>query len=273
MELKPYILGYQDLCARMVEPSADADPLRLDVLDPENLDFYRLINAGNRLAFGGLGMPAWVQLDCCTLPSAMIGFAARRQEIDAELWRGLVDYVVSGFGAAAGERLAAYDGWVPVSEYCAVQTMEPGTVTGFSLYTLCRGRGLGLRTKALALLCYGAQRQIGLTQYDNWAIRTHCRLGALHVLRPGAAPHSRPDNTFVYALDVPGPDLLRGLASGERARVETEPPTIEARVEGSRMPQRIAELEAEHGPLALVYPGLRKEAEEMALTLRPTAAA
>src|SRR5205823_2708548 len=117
--------------------------------------------------FGDLGMPPWVQLDCCTLPSAMIGFARPREHIPADTWSAILQHVERVFGAAARAAFHTYDGPVPVSEYCALPTHQPGRVVGLSLFALFSGSGSGLRTKALALRCYGAQIQIGVTQYTN----------------------------------------------------------------------------------------------------------
>ena len=135
-----------------------------DIFDPAALDFYRLVNGGNHAAFGDLGMPAWVQLDCCTLPSAMVGLALPRASLDPALFGRIAHHIGRVFGAEAEARLADYDGLVPVSEYCGLPTDVPGVTVGFSMFTLLPNLKLGLRAKALALLAYGTRVQLGTTQ-------------------------------------------------------------------------------------------------------------
>src|SRR5262245_34622577 len=127
VDVRPFVLGAE----RTARPLWEACPLDgalfVDVLEPASQPFYRLVNAGNARAFGGLGMPAWVQLDCCTLPTAMIGFAVAREALDGALWRDLRGRVFATFGAAAAAELDGWRGPVPVSEYTALPSVEPGT--------------------------------------------------------------------------------------------------------------------------------------------------
>lgn len=251
--LRPYFLGYEGVCAglRTRNPFDRAEVV--EIFEPDNQNFYRLVNAGNRLAFQGIGMPPWVQLDCCTLPSAMVGFCVDRDEVEESMWTQLVAYTAQGFGAAAATALAGYAGPVPVTQYCAVASLVPGTMVGFSLYALLPGLGLGLRTKALALHCYGCRFQIGMTQYTNSAVRTHSTLGPLEILEPVAWPHLLQTETFIYRLDLDGVDLegvaLRGLsaplAPDHAVRVALGPQTH----------VRVTALLEQHGRLEICPPG------------------
>jgi hypothetical protein len=243
-ELSPYLLG----AAATVAPLARACPLPgAALLDPFRDDgalFARLSFAGNALAFSSvLAMPRWVHLDVCMTASAMIGFAAPQGAIDPALW--------SRLALAAGD--PPIDGWrgpVPLTEYCALATAEPGTVVGFSLYSLAPGRGLGVRTKALALACHGAARQIGITQWSSPAVATHLAFGPLELLEPRAPAHSLPDQTFLYRVTIP-PGRLDALLAGDRPA----PPPVDDAVElpaDARAAERAAELKRRWGRLAIV---------------------
>ena len=255
VKLHPYIMG----SARLLKHFAARSPLpqmaEVEIFDPRSQAFYRLVNAGNNLAFGGLGMPAWVQLDCATLPSAMFGFAIAREDCALDLWSKLCALVARDFGDEAAAELEGYEGLVPVSEYCALPTPDPEVWVGFSLYALLPGLALGVRTKALALHCYGAGRQVGMTQYTNKAVQTHCAFGALRVVEAHAPPHSRPWDTFIYEVDVSD--------AGRLARLVQEGPLVEegvhetSRVEvvaGQTWREVAAQMEA--GPVYVVAPGV-----------------
>lgn len=267
-EYRPFILGHPMLARRLVAACPLPDALFVDVLAPENLAFFRLVNAGNHLAFGEMVMPAWAQLDCATLPSAMIGFARPKEELDPALWELLLSSVRERFGELAAREAEAFRGPIPVSEYCALPSFEPGAVVGFSLYSLVAGLGLGVRSKALALRCYGAVRQVGVTQYNSPALHTHCAFGPLEILSARAAPHSRPNDTFVYGVDVSDTAHLDALIS-EGSRPEApEPADVYLPLAPTGMPERVEALQRERGRLALVWPGVVERDGGRALALR-----
>jgi hypothetical protein len=268
--LRPYVMGYGPHVAPMLARCPLPDARCVDIFDPAQQPFYQLVNAGNQLAFGGIGMPAWVQLDCATLPTAMIGFWAAREAIPEALWAALLAQVGRVFGAAAEAEAARWSGPVPLSEYCAIPSAAPETWVGYSLYTLAAQveglarAGLGIRTKALALACYGARFQIGMTQYHNRAVQTHAAFGSLPILEPRARPHTQPEQTFVYRLEVPPLERLRALIDrgqegacppeplrGDDLCVEVAPAGVGAQVEA---------LARQHGPLTLLSPGVREGA-------------
>ncbi len=212
MKLVPFVFGHgpwlQSWAARLPPMPDCAAPVVIDVLDDQSEGFFRLINAANARAFGDLGMPPWVQLDCATLPTAMVGFAASARTLDAPLR--------SDLAARAGVDVDD-DALVPLAEYCALPTPAPGHVVGFSLFTL--RPGLGVRAKALGLLAMQAQVQTGVTQIDNRALRTHCRFGPLLIEKRAVRVHSKPGATLVYRLQVPPPSTLMALGSGALSRV------------------------------------------------------
>ncbi len=201
----PFLLGTAAVSGELLERAPGADVRFVDATAPQNAVFFRLLNAGNALAYGGLGMPDWVQLDCCTLPSVMAGFALRRRDLDPALVRALLHGYERRFGAA-GE--LADDDWIPVSEYCALPTPTPGLVIGVSLFSLVRGLGLGLRSKALGLLVLRATRQLGVTQRHSHGERAHRRLGALRVVRDRLPVHPRAADSYLYELQVPAQEQL-----------------------------------------------------------------
>lgn len=202
----PWLSGWRARVPTL--PDAEA-AVAIDVLDDDSVAFFKLMLAGNARAFGDIGMPAWVQLDCATLPTAMIGFARRAADLDPA--------VVDDLCARAGLAGVAQDQLVPVAEYTALCTPVGGDVVGFSLFSLVPG--LGLRAKALALLVMGARHQTGITQIDNIAVKTHARLGPLEIVRLSVQVHSRPTTTLVYRLSVPDDDTLSSLARGQQTHV------------------------------------------------------
>lgn len=151
---------------------------------------------------GALGMPRWVLLDCCLLPTAMVGFEAPRSAIPA----------------AAADKLDPTGEleWIAVSEYVALPSVEAGRHIGISLFSLVQGAGLGVRSKALGLRAVGSTELIGVTQYASAGVAVHLRFGPLAIVTESVGVHSRPGETFVYRLDVPEPDVLAQLARGER---------------------------------------------------------
>lgn len=211
LRLRPWVLGDRPLVqslASRIQSQTGLNPLCFEVLEASSLGFYALVNAANAHAFGGLGMPAWVQLDCCTLPSAMIGFAAPREAVDPALTKALEQGTAP---LSIEARLAAKrQPWIPVSEYCALIRPD-GQLSGCSLFSILKGFRLGLRTKALALLAHDRLYQLGLTQYQNNAVQTHASFGPLEIIRARAYAHTRPEQTFVYRLQVPPPPMLRSV--------------------------------------------------------------
>ena len=256
LQLRPYILSQASTLPALMARSPLPDTLGIDAFLLENQDFYRLVNAANRHAFGGLGMPSWVQLDCCALPSAQIGFCVPRDQVDPSLWAALTAHVETEFGATARSALSAYTGPVPMSQFCAVASLTPGVMVGFSLFSLVPRAGLGVRTKALALHCYGCTAQIGVAQYDNPAVRTHCQFGPLRLLQPVAWPHRLDTSTFVYELDLSQVDLAAMARHGaRRAQLVTTPGRLWRVPVGPETYLQIQALQDQQGNLAIAPPG------------------
>lgn len=198
-EFVPFVLGLPRFVAPWAGRSPVAGTRLLDVLAPEQATFFQLLTAGNALAYGERAMPAWVQLDCVTLPSAMIGLALRAADVPADL------------RARFGSALEGYEGLVPVAEFGGVCTPESGTIVGFSLFSLLAGLRLGVRAKALALACMGATAQIGITRRAGPVRRAHEVFGPLRVLADQPAVHPSAADTLVYELTVPPRAVLEVL--------------------------------------------------------------
>jgi hypothetical protein len=195
----PFAFGAADNLARL-DPAPLGAPLRrLPAEAPTALRFHQQLSALNAAAFGGMGMPAWVQLDLGALPSAFIGWALPADQLPLHLAQQL--------GAADGDL-------VPVAETLAVPTLVPGRVMSCSMASLLPGRHLGLAAKLLGLAALGATEALGVTQYDNPALRSHTRLGDLEIVQPHLPFHSRPDVSFLYRLRVT-PALLAAADRGD----------------------------------------------------------
>lgn len=186
-----------------------------DALDPQQAGFCLALNRANCLAYDGtpqmgtaataLGMPRWVMLDCCLLPSLIVGFAAPREAIPAA-WADQIDPTKE-------------EPWLGVSEYIALPAAFGSEVVGVSLFSLASGLHLGRRTKALGLQLLQRQTQTGVAQYQNPSLRLHLAFGDLAVSAPQVRVHSRPGETFVYRVRVPEMDVLDALRAGEISQV------------------------------------------------------
>lgn len=204
--LAPFVLTTEaNLAYLNLDLELDQDLEVMVVDDERHEEFAHILNRGNQHAFGGpqdMGMPLWVMLDCAILPSAVTGFMLPRELASDEVLAKL-------------DVPEDYEGFVPISEYCACPTVRPGEVSGFSLHSHLAGQGIATRTKALGLAVYGATRQIGVTQFANPAIRVHVRFGPLEVLIHRPTVHTHSDDSFVYGLDLPSTSVLVDMANGD----------------------------------------------------------
>ena len=200
----------------------------------------RLLNIGNALAYGGeMGMPEWVMLDCGLLPTTFMGLCRRAADLAPRARASLnerlarLEATLPESRARAERRLGVPRGplrddeWVPVAEFCALPTLTPGQVMGYSLFSL--ERGLGVRAKALGLALHGAlgaRAQLGVAQYSNTAaLRAHLRFGPLELLDPLTPLHTRAGETFIYRLALPPEDALIDMAAGSRLRYTPHEPS------------------------------------------------
>jgi hypothetical protein len=233
-----------------------------DVLAASAAPFLELLGIANQTAFGALGMPGWVQLDCATLPSFFCGFAVPRTSLPEEVGAALL--------ATAPERTAAAldaSAWVPVSGFCAARSADPTRIVAFSLFAVLARRSLGLRSKALGLLLHGAPHQIGVTQYDNSAVRIHSTFGPLRILSATAPGHTHPRASFVYEVEVPAAEtLLRWALGGRPPRPSGSLPKESVPLDGD-VSARVAALLTENGGAWILPPGHARRGADRYLAL------
>lgn len=227
IECSPWLLGHGALlsAAQKKCEAAGLEPRVFEVLDPASQAFFSLLNAANQVAFGGLGMPAWVQLDCCTLPGLMVGWGGAPDKLPPKL-QGQVqatlrDRLVAGSNPSPADPSAPLQGldYWPYSEFCGIRRGDDELV-GVSTFSLVARQGLGLRAKALGLWLSQAKTQIGMTQWDNAAAALHARFGPLRIIAAQTANHSRPAQTFVYSLELPSQDQLLAMLLGQKTRAD-----------------------------------------------------
>lgn len=253
--LVPYALTFGRNASHLnLDLDIDHEVVVLKVENEETADFARLLNQSNNIAFGGsrsMGMPLWVMLDCGILPSAIIGFMIDADDAPDDLWDLL-------------ELDDDFEGWIPVSEYCAALTVEPGCVSGFSLHSHLPNQGIATRTKALAMAVLDAKAQIGVTQFSNPAIRVHARFGPMEVLIHRPAIHTHTEDTFVYRLQLPELQMLESMARevvefGDRRRPEGVTWSFDPSDERAHV--RLRSHLAEGGRAWIVSPGWRGTTE------------
>lgn len=185
---------------------------RFDPLAPDDAAFCLAMNRANCLAYDGaepdrptselLGMPRWVFLDCCALPSVVFGMFLPRAHVPST-YAALIDP----------------DGLcdvLPVAEYIALPSLIAGEFVGVSLFSFLAEGSWGRRVKAMALYALGARTQVGVAQYSNPSIRLHLAFGPLHLLQASVDVHSRPGETFVYRVTLPPDDELLALGRGDK---------------------------------------------------------
>lgn len=195
----------------------DLNPLGMiaEFLDCGNEpDWVSDYHAANAECFpSALALPGWVLADLFLLPSAICLLTAPGEWLGSDRKRAI---------------------W---AAYCCVPTVVPGTVMGVSLLSRRHGHGAGFVAKALGLAMHRAQRQRGLTQWENPALRVHTQFGPLKVLGPAPAQHALSGRSFAYEvalgetsepLGIPqwipsseGPNLAARAAAGASIHVVT----------------------------------------------------
>jgi hypothetical protein len=210
-ELRPFVIATPEIFRGFDARTTAGELGFYDAFDESNRPFLEAMNRANCLAHDGtvvprsevnsLGMPRWVMLDCAILPAGMFGFEVPVDAIPPDV-RTRLD--------PSGQL-----DWIGISEYSAIPTLDPETLMGISLFSLVQGRHLGIRTKALALKTLSAKHMSGVTQFDNPGLRVHIEFGPLEILSSTVAVHARPDESFVYRLEVPSDFILDEMIEGK----------------------------------------------------------
>jgi len=253
--LQPYMIALPEVAEDLLLGSPFEDVSCYDPLDPGDQRFFRLVTAGSAMTYGPMAMPLRMQLDCCTLPGAMFGFALPRSAVPPAVWTALVARFRELFGFQIGNPIEEYVGYVPVSEYCAVPSPDGTTVVDVSMFSLVPDLDLKLRSKAFALACLKAVRQVGVTQYDDPALGVHAAFGPLTIRAPRAVNHPHPERSFVYELAVPAPERLAEIARGGRPPATAQPEDAVLVPLDVETGGRVAGLLAERPGLRIVSPG------------------
>ncbi|HCM83588.1 MAG TPA: hypothetical protein PKW15_01250 [Alphaproteobacteria bacterium] len=187
--------------------------------DPKQARFAFLFNIFNGSVYGDvMGMPPWVMINCIFQNAALIGIegpakyipVAMREKIDTALAEMNSDHLKD-------------DEIVPLAEACAIKTFAPDRVHAFSLYSTTPG--LGSIAKAAMLDIHrqmGARYQTGTAQYDNASLAIHTKFGALDILQPQVALHTKHDRTFIYGCEIPDEAALLSIAMGHRPMLPGE---------------------------------------------------
>ena len=171
----------------------------------EDKDFHRAYVFSNFLGFGGTGveMPGWVYIDCVLLQTAVIGFAIKKEDAPKEL--------LAKFAAHKDINIDNLD-YIPVSGQTAGLGVNGETLMGFSLFSLrhllpdLHLPRLGLVTKAIGFYAQRADRYkefIGISQYDNRALKIHGRFGEkMYIKTPMVPLHPMADMTMIYSMKI-----------------------------------------------------------------------
>lgn len=159
-------------------------------------------------------MPRWMIVDLTLMPSAMLLALAGQDhvtDVARSLERGEYrrPYADGRSNAAALRDLLqvayerGYKGPLPVAGYAAIPTLLPGCWVGGALWwSLVPGIRLGYSLRRIALGCYRAKREIGVTQFANTrALHAQKDFGRLRVTHASLAVHPQP-GTFVYEVDL-----------------------------------------------------------------------
>jgi len=197
--LRPYVATSRHQLGALDIQAAGPEPLIFCLEDEDALGFHRAYVTANALAFGSrdIAMPNWVYVDCVLMQTAVVGFAAKREQAPTTL--------IKSFGPDN-------DGleWLPVSGQIASPAIDGRTLVGFSLFSLrnlwAELPALGLVTKALALEVYRARefdRFMGISQYDNPALALHGHFGkTIEIVSPRVPLHTDANMTLIYGMEI-----------------------------------------------------------------------
>ena len=159
----------------------------IDVFDYLKANFFDMLNQLDGISYGdkSLAMPKWVGLDCALLPSGFVGVGLPHNQCPDEF---LQKFVLP----------PEYKGIVPLSEYCAIPTMQQGHWVGHTLASLVQGGGVGFFTKLLGFTVFPITHYTGVAQYTNPSLKVHTKFSPLTLKTAITPSHSEPLMTFVY---------------------------------------------------------------------------
>jgi hypothetical protein len=209
LNLRPFHIGVQPI-------DFYADSFEFRDYEYEITKLLAFVRLAHSMSSGDLMrvMPRWMLVDLALMPSGVLLALAGQDEVnskalDLERGRCEVPYAHGREHAAMLRDLLQiahdrqYDGPLPVAGYAAIPTLLPGCWVGGSLWwSLVPGQKLGYTVRRIALECYRAEREIGVTQFANTkALRAQRGFGRLRVTHTNLAVHPQP-GTFVYEVDL-----------------------------------------------------------------------
>lgn len=173
--------------------------------DPEARNFHEAYLVSNSLGFGNpeLKMKNWVYIDCVLMQSAVIGFCLPVKDVPSG--------VLSLYERDPYVEIETLD-YIPISGQVAGLSINGQDLIGYSLFSLRRQLDgfdipkLGVLTKYAALKAYKADQKgrfVGLSQYDNPALKTHALFGREMRIDDVTVPlHPLRDMSFTYSMKV-----------------------------------------------------------------------
>ncbi len=201
-----------------------------------------------------LVLPRWMIVDLALMPSGLL-LAVAGQEHVASVARALERDGLAERAARLRDLLQIAsridDGApVPVAGFAAAPTTQAGRWVGGSLWwSLIPGEGLGYTVRRIALACYRATTEVGVTQYDNApALAAQSKFGRLRITKARLSVHPVP-HTFAYEVD------LTGLPANGDPAAESDPAEFveEIDLDDASFGSKLAEIQQEVDKGACYY--------------------
>ena len=168
-----------------------------DPFDVKERLFGEMIYALDDMAFSSINLvsPRWVFYDCAILPGLVCGVACHES-----LLPGKAQKIFRLFSHESS--------WVPISLFIIVPTLRPNEWVAQNLCTLNsvldkpdRLYGLAFISKAFGLWFANVRQCLGMTQWNNPALKIHCQYGLLELVSAYTPIHSHA-NTMTYQCKV-----------------------------------------------------------------------
>ncbi|MBT3234318.1 MAG: hypothetical protein HN353_00030 [Bdellovibrionales bacterium] len=214
--VEPYIFCFPDSLAQFdLAPWGIEIPVenQISCVKQGNAIFFDLLHRLDGLAFGPMGMPMekWVFFDCGEMPGGIFGFGVRSDQLSANAKKE--------FQVPDG-----YQGLVPISMYIAIPMVKPGCWFGHNLSSLNwaldkKLSGLGILTKALALMTMKIEQMYGATQWDSKALHIHLQLADMEIASAYTPAHTFA-NSMTYLSNYSSAGLLTALSGVSREAKE-----------------------------------------------------
>ncbi len=186
---------------------------KVAVNEQKNFDFLELLNRLDGMAYGteGIPMDKWVAYDMAMLPSMIIGFGVRPENVSDSTVKAFEAY--QDFKKARKIDIKKLDNLIPVSEYCAIPSADSETWVSHTLGVWSgpdgkEDQGLGTLTKAIAMAIIQPKYLIGVAQYNNFSTRIHSKFDDMELLSALTPAHSLPEITFTYRTKIPDAEKL-----------------------------------------------------------------